>query len=345
MIRPLALNAGTRGGPTVNSIAAPMVKIGGVTKRYGRTVALDGVSFAVRPNELFALLGPNGAGKTTLLHILCTILKPDSGTATINGVDVITRPLQARQNIGVVFQEPSLDDRLTVYENLNFHGLVYGVPTALRRRRIDELLQLVELADWRDKLVRTLSSGMKRRLEIARALVHEARVLFLDEPTVGLDAQSRARLWQHVRALRQTRELTVIVTTHYIEEMEGCDRVCIIDKGKILADDAPAALKSTHGQQLVRIVATDEAAFAEMMSAYPELAVRKDTEIVFKSSGDAFAESLLARFAGRIRKFSVEEPSLESVFLSLTGRDLRDQAAGARERTYQFGKRGGEHTK
>ena len=127
--------------------------------------------------------------------------------------------------------------------------------------------------------------------------------------------------------------------------MEGCDRVCIIDKGKILADDAPAALKSTHGQQLVRIVATDEAAFAEMMSAYPELAVRKDTEIVFKSSGDAFAESLLARFAGRIRKFSVEEPSLESVFLSLTGRDLRDQAAGARERTYQFGKRGGEHTK
>ena len=323
----------------------PMVKIGAVTKRYGRTLALDAVSFVVRSNELFALLGPNGAGKTTLLHILCTILKPDSGTASINGVDVIARPLQARQNIGVVFQEPSLDDRLTVYENLNFHGLVYGVPTALRRRRIDELLQLIELADWRDKLVRTLSSGMKRRLEIARALVHEARVLFLDEPTVGLDAQSRARLWQHVRALRQTRELTVIVTTHYIEEMEGCDRVCIIDKGKILADDAPAALKSAHGQQLVRIVATDEATNAEMMSAYPNLAVRKDAEIVIKSSGDAFAESLLARFAGRIRKFSVEEPSLESVFLSLTGRELRDQAAGARERTYQFGKRGGEHTR
>jgi ABC-2 type transport system ATP-binding protein len=327
------------------SVAVPMVKIGGVTKRYGRTLALDAVSFEVRSNELFALLGPNGAGKTTLLHILCTILKPDSGTASINGVDVIARPLQARQNIGVVFQEPSLDDRLTVYENLNFHGLVYGVPTALRRRRIDELLHLVELDDWRDKLVRTLSSGMKRRLEIARALVHEARVLFLDEPTVGLDAQSRARLWQHVRALRQTRELTVIVTTHYIEEMEGCDRVCIIDKGKILADDAPAALKSTHGQHLVRIVATDEGTTTELLSAYPELAIRKDAEIVIKSSGDAFAESLLARFAGRIRKFSVEEPSLESVFLSLTGRELRDQAAGARERTYQFGRRGGEHTR
>jgi ABC-2 type transport system ATP-binding protein len=193
--------------------------------------------------------------------------------------------------------------------------------------------------------VRTLSSGMKRRLEIARALVHEARVLFLDEPTVGLDAQSRARLWQHVRALRAKRELTVIVTTHYIEEMEGCDRVCIIDKGKILADDAPAALKTRHGQQLVRIVATDEAASAAMLAAFPQLAVRKDAEIVIKSSGDAFAEQLLARFAGRIRKFSVEEPSLESVFLSLTGRELRDQAAPARERTYQFGRRGGEHTR
>jgi ABC-2 type transport system ATP-binding protein len=329
----------------VNGNAAPMVRIDGVTKRYGRTLALDAVSFGVAANELFALLGPNGAGKTTLLHILCTILRPDSGTATINGIDVIARPLQARQNLGVVFQEPSLDDRLTVYENLNFHGLVYGVPTARRRSRINELLALVELAEWRDSLVRTLSSGMKRRLEIARALVHEARVLFLDEPTVGLDAQSRARLWQHVKALRQKRELTVIVTTHYIEEMEGCDRVCIIDKGNILADDAPAALKSAHGQQLVRLVAIDDAAADGIVSAYPELTTRKDTEIVIKSSGDAFAESLLARFAGRIRKFSVEEPSLESVFLSLTGRELRDQAAGARERTFQFGKRGGEHTR
>jgi ABC-2 type transport system ATP-binding protein len=181
----------------LNDVAAPMVAIGGVTKRYGRTLALDAVSFTVSPNELFALLGPNGAGKTTLLHILCTILKPDSGSATIDGVDVIAHPLRARQSLGVVFQEPSLDDRLTVYENLNFHGLVYGVPTARRRSRIDELLALVELTDWRDSLVRTLSSGMKRRLEIARALVHDARVLFLDEPTVGLDAQSRERLCGH----------------------------------------------------------------------------------------------------------------------------------------------------
>ena len=199
------------------------------------------------------------------------------------------------RSLGVVFQEPSLDDRLTVYENLNFHGLVYGVPAARRKSRIDEMLHVVELSEWRDALVRTLSAGMKRRLEIARALVHDARVLFLDEPTVGLDAQSRGRLWQHVQALRAKRDLTVIVTTHYIEEMESCDRVCIIDHGRILTNDAPMALKVAHGQQLIRVVASDEATAAEIVAAYPDLAHRKDAEIVIKSSGEAFAEALLTR--------------------------------------------------
>jgi ABC-2 type transport system ATP-binding protein len=329
----------------LTNVRVPAVEIDGVTKRYGRTLALDEVSFEVRPNELFALLGPNGAGKTTLLHILCTILRPDSGTARINGVDVIKHPLDGRRHLGVVFQEPSLDDRLTLYENLNFHGLVYGVPAGKRRKRIDDMLALVELSNWRERLVRTLSSGMKRRLEIARALVHDARILFLDEPTVGLDAQSRERLWQYLRRLRSERELTVIITTHYIEEVEGCDRVCIIDHGRVLAIDAPAALKAAHGQDLLRVVAGEEATAAEIVSAYPDLAIRKDAEIIIKSSGDAFVESFLARYGSRIRKFVVEEPSLESVFLSLTGRELRDQAAGARELTYEFGKRGGEHTR
>ncbi len=324
--------------------AAPAVEIEGVVKRYGRTLALDGVSFAVGRNELFALLGPNGAGKTTLLHILCTILKPDGGSARINGVDLIKRPLDARRNLGVVFQEPSLDDRLTVYENLNFHGLVYGVPASLRRKRIDEMLALVELSTWRERMVRTLSSGMKRRLEIARALIHDARILCLDEPTVGLDAQSRERLWLYLQRLRRERELTVIITTHYIEEVEGCDRVCIIDHGKILAINAPAALKSAHGQALLRVGPADEATAAEIASAHPD-AMRKDGEIVLKSSGDDFVAAFLARYGSRIRKFLVEEPSLESVFLSLTGRELRDQAAGARDLTYEFGKRGGEHTR
>jgi ABC-2 type transport system ATP-binding protein len=322
----------------------PAIRIGGVSKRYGRTEALTDVSFDVGRQELFALLGPNGAGKTTLLHILCTILRPDSGTVRIGGLDALAHPTRSRRDVGVVFQEPSLDDRLTVYENLNFHGLVYGVPGPSRRRRIGELLDLVELTDWRDKLVRTLSSGMKRRVEIARALVHDSRILFLDEPTAGLDAQSRERIWRYINQLRAQRDLTVIVTTHYIEEVEGCDRVCVIDHGSILAMDTPAALKAAHGQQLLRVVPHEDAA-ASIIAEYPDATVRPDGEIVLKSSGDSFAESFLSRHGMHIRRLSVEEPSLESVFLSLTGREIRDQAAGARERTLAFGRQGGEHTR
>jgi ABC-2 type transport system ATP-binding protein len=327
------------------SDAKHAVEIDTVSKRFGRTLALDNVSFAVRPGELFALLGPNGAGKTTLGDILCTILKPDGGTARINGIDVVKEPLTARQSLGVVFQEPTLDDRLTLYENLNFHGLIYGVPAAERRFRIKDMLVLVELFDWRERLVRTLSAGMKRRLEIARAFVHEARILFLDEPTVGLDAQARNRLWGYIRRLRSERELTVIVTTHYIEEVEGADRVCIIDHGRVLANDTPAALKLAHGQALLRVVANEEATAADIMTTYADRAARKDAGIVLRSDGDIFAASFLARYGSRIRRFAVEEPSLASVFLSLTGRELRDQAANARELTHAFGKRGGEHTR
>ena len=325
--------------------SGPAVEIDHISKRYGRTLALDDVTFDVPRGDVFALLGPNGAGKTTLLHILCTILRPDGGSARIGGVDVMKDPLGARRSLGVVFQEPSLDDRLTVEENLEFHGLVYGVPRALRRARVTQMLALVELERWRDALVRTLSSGMKRRLEIARALVHDSSILFLDEPTAGLDAQSRERMWQYLRNARSERELTVIVTTHYIEEVENCDRVCIIDRGRILANDAPAVLKARHGHELLRVVARDESIAAEIVAAHAEIASRTGEEIVLRLPGDAFTESFLARYGTRIRRLSIEEPSLESVFLSLTGRQLRDQAAGARERTYEFGKRGGEHTK
>jgi ABC-2 type transport system ATP-binding protein len=321
------------------------IQVDHVSKRYGRTVALNDVTFEVQGKQLFALLGPNGAGKTTLLHILCTILQPDSGTVRIGEHDVIAHPTLARRDVGVVFQEPSLDDRLTVYENLNFHGLVYGVPGKLRRQRIEALLDLVELTDWREKLVRTLSSGMKRRVEIARALVHDSRILFLDEPTVGLDAQSRERIWQYLGRLRSQRDLTVVVTTHYIEEVEPCDRVCIIDRGQILAIDTPAALKAAHGQQLLRVVPREDAIASDIMAAYPDTTVRRNDEIIIKSSGEDFAEAFLSRYGSRIRRLSVEEPSLESVFLSLTGREIRDQAAGARERTLAFGRQGGEHTR
>jgi len=328
--------------------SAAAISVASVSKRYGRTLALDGVSLEVRDKELFALLGPNGAGKTTLLHILSTILRPDSGVALIGGFDVVRQPLAARRRLGIVFQEPSLDDRLTVRENLDLHGLVFGVPRKLRRRRIEEMLSLVELTEWTDKPARTLSSGMKRRLEIARALIHDSEILLLDEPTVGLDAQTRDRMWSYIRRLRNEREITVVVTTHYIEEVEGCDRVCIIDHGKVLALDSPDELKRLHGEQLLRIgpkTANDRQA---IMTRYADRLAGEAggaDGIILLKSDDALVEAILAEYGGRIRSLAVEVPSLESVFLSLTGRELRDHAADARERTLAFGKRGGEHTR
>jgi ABC-2 type transport system ATP-binding protein len=327
------------------SNSVPAIRVEGLTKRYGRTLALDGIGFDVRDGELFALLGPNGAGKTTLLHILCTILRPDSGVAQIGGIDVIRQPLAARRLLGIVFQEPSLDDRLTVLENLNLHGLVFGVPRKLRRQRIDEMLALVELTDWADKPARTLSSGMKRRLEIARALIHDSRILLLDEPTVGLDAQTRDRMWSYIRRLRHERQITVMVTTHYIEEVEGCDRVCVVDHGRVLAFDAPDALKRDHGTQVVRVVPREDAARQEILARFADRLAGEVTETILLTGDDAFVEDFLSVYGTRIRSMAVEVPSLETVFLSLTGRELRDRAASARERTRAFGRRGGEHTR
>ncbi len=317
------------------------IEISGLSKRYGRVEALKDVSFAVRGNEVFALLGPNGAGKTTLMHILCTIVRPDSGSARVGGFDVVRQPRRARRQIGVVFQEPSLDGRLTVEENLNFHGLVYEVPAAVRKRRISEMLELVELSDWRGKLARTLSSGMKRRAEIARALIHDARVIILDEPTVGLDAQSRERIWHYLGRLRQERQLTLIVTTHYIEEVESSDRVCIIDHGRVLALDSPGALRTAHGEELIRLVPRDAEVAAEVMARFPGAIAGGDGEIMLKSRDARFGEMVLGEFGSRVRHLSFERPSLESVFLNLTGRELRDQAAGVREQTAARS-RGGE---
>ena len=322
-----------------------VIRLEEVSKRYGRTLALDEVSLEVGKQQIFALLGPNGAGKTTMMHILSTLLRPDSGRAFVAGVDVVRRPLQARRRLGIVFQEPSLDDRLSVHENLDLHGLIFGVPRTLRRQRIEELLALVELTEWADKTVRMLSSGMKRRLEIARALIHDSEILLLDEPTVGLDAQTRDRIWHYIRRLQTERAITVLVTTHYIEEVENCDQVCIIDNGKVLADGAPKVLKRQFGQQLLRIVPKTESDHIEIITRYAgRLSRMVDTEIIL-TSDDTFSESFLAENGSRIRALSIEVPSLESVFLTLTGRDIRDTAAGEREQTKAFGKIGGEHTK
>ena len=316
------------------------IEVKDLSKRYGRTLALEGLSLSVPENTLFALLGPNGAGKTTLIHVLSTILQGDGGTALVGGIDVKRSPVKARSNIGVVFQDPSLDDRLTAYENLNFHGVVYGMSAAERRAGIDELLALVELEQWRNATVRTFSSGMKRRLEIARGLLHRPRILFLDEPTVGLDAQSRARIWSYLAELRRRRPLSIIVTTHYIEEVESCDRVAIIDHGKIIADGTPDALKRQHGHETVKIVPRDPAALESIVAAYPAARKASDGSLVIEVEDEAFAPVFLARFGGDLRQVAFDKPSLESVFLTLTGRELRDRADEQKERQGAAGKRG-----
>lgn len=316
-----------------------------VSKRFGRTLALDRVTLTVKPGELFAVLGPNGAGKTTLVNIMTTLVRPDSGTVTVDGKDVVRQARAARGRIGVVFQEPSLDDRLTVHENLDFHGRVYGVPGRLRRARIAEMLALVELTEWRDRLVRTLSSGMKRRVEIARALIHDTAILFLDEPTVGLDVQSRARIWEYLSRLRAERDLTMVVTTHYIEEVENCDRVCIIDRGRVLANDTPAGLRQAHGQVLLRVLPRDESAASEIRAFAPDWTPGPDGILVLPISQPDTLDRFLARFGTRIVSMRLDEATLETVFLSLTGREIRDQEASMRDRTFAFGKRGGEHTR
>jgi ABC-2 type transport system ATP-binding protein len=325
----------------IPAAAEPVIVVEKVTKRYGRMLALDDVSLTVGGRDMFALLGPNGAGKTTLIHILCTILAPDEGTAKVAGHDVVRHAVRARRNIGVVFQEPSLDDRLTAFENLNFHGLVYQVGAADRKRRIAEMLELVELADWRDKLVRTFSSGMKRRLEIARALLHNPRILFLDEPTVGLDAQARERIWAYLDQLRRERDLCVVVTTHYIEEVENCDRVCVIDRGKILADGAPDALKAAHGSEVVRVIPRDKAAADAIRERYPEAKDGNGGALVMAVHDESFLDGFLGAFGTRVSTVSLDKPSLESVFLSLTGRELRDKAADELQRARAAGRRAG----
>jgi len=229
----------------------PAVEVIGLAKRYGDVEAVRGIDFSVGAGEIFGFLGPNGAGKTTTIKILCTLLQATAGTARLAGIDVAASPDEVRRKIGVIFQDPALDDRLTATENLMLHAVAYRVPRAERAARVDEALRFVDLHDRREALTRTFSGGMKRRLEIARGLVHRPEILFLDEPTTGLDPQTRARTWEVLRGLRETYRTTLFLTTHYMDEAENCDRIAVIDHGKIVALDTPAALKQGVGKDLV----------------------------------------------------------------------------------------------
>ena len=222
-----------------------MIRVDNLVKKFGDFTAVDGVSFDVPKGEIFAFLGPNGAGKTTTIKMLTTLLRPTSGSVTLDGLDPVTHSQEARTRFGIVFQDPSLDQDLTAYENMDFHGLLYHVPTKIRRERTEILLKLFELWDKKDAFVKTFSGGMKRRLEIARGLLHTPKILFLDEPTLGLDPQSRNQLWTHVKHLNEAEQVTVFLTTHYMDEADRvANRIAIIDHGKIVALGSSAELKA-----------------------------------------------------------------------------------------------------
>ena len=223
-----------------------VIEVKNLTKDFGAIRAVDSISFKLEKAEIFGFLGPNGAGKSTTINILCTLLKPTKGEAIVNGFNVVNFPNEVRKSIGIIFQDPSLDERLTAYENLNFHGMIYHLPPKARKERIEEVLNMVGLHSKKDYIVRTFSGGMKRRLEIARGLMHRPKILFLDEPTMGLDPQTRKYIWDYILNLSQKEGTTVFFTTHYMDEAEICQRVGIIDYGKIVALDTPIALKNKY---------------------------------------------------------------------------------------------------
>jgi ABC-2 type transport system ATP-binding protein len=307
----------------------PAIEVQGLAKRYGETEAVRGIDFSVGAGEIFGFLGPNGAGKTTTIKILCTLLQPTSGAARLAGVDVATSPGEVRRKIGVIFQDPALDDRLTAVENLMLHAVAYRVPRAERAARVDEALRFVDLYERRADLTRTFSGGMKRRLEIARGLVHRPDILFLDEPTTGLDPQTRARTWEVLRGLRQTFGTTLFLTTHYMDEAENCDRIAVIDHGKIVALDTPAALKQGVGKDMVSARSADPEALARLLrEKYGLDSVPAEGGLTFLvAEGDAFIVKLLTTDRPALQGISVRRPTLDDVFLSLTGRQIRAEGA------------------
>jgi len=307
----------------------PAVAVRGLVKRYGEVEAVRGIDLEVARGETFGFLGPNGAGKSTTINILCTLARPTAGSARVAGHDVRTERDAVRRSIGLVFQDPTLDVDLTAEQNLRFHGELYGVPRAQLDRRIDDLLGLVGLSERRGSVVETFSGGMKRRLEIARGLLHSPRVLFLDEPTIGLDPQSRASVWEYVRALKESEDITVFLTTHYMDEAENCDRIAIMNAGRIVALDTPEALKAAVGKDRVQITtADDEAAIAALRATFGIEAGMHSGEVTFAvADGERFVPRLFAELGVPIRSVSVSSPSLDDVFLSHTGSTISDAEA------------------
>jgi len=304
-----------------------IIKVENLVKKFGDLVAVDDISFSVAPGEIFGFLGPNGAGKTTTINILCTLSKPTSGRATIDGFDVVRQQSQVRQSIGLVFQDPSLDERLSGLQNLRFHAMVYSVPASIREQRIEQVLRMMELWDRRNSQVRTYSGGMKRRLELARGLLHYPKVLFLDEPTLGLDPQTRSRIWEYILELRQREGTTIFLTTHYMDEAENADRIAIIDYGKLVATDTPEGLKKIVGKDIISVKTDDDDRAAEEVGLRYRIEARRDSNgLTFEvANGEEFLPTFIREFGTKILSVSLRRPSLDDVFLKLTGREIRQE--------------------
>jgi ABC-2 type transport system ATP-binding protein len=310
-----------------------MIVAKNLCKYFGDIKAVDGVTFSVEKGEIFGFLGPNGAGKTTTINVLCTLMKPTSGEASINGYDVSKDPYNVRRSIGLIFQDPSLDDRLTATENLDFHGMIYNIPKPTREERKKELLEMVDLWDRRKDQVKTFSGGMKRRLEIARGLLHQPRILFLDEPTLGLDPQTRSHIWNYIHSLRDEQEITIFMTTHYMDEAENCDRIAIIDNGKIVAMDIPDNLKKMVGGDIITLKTLDDEKAEKEIGERYKLQVRRDQKGIHLEieNSEEFIPQFIASFSTKINSINLRRPTLDDVFLKLTGHEIRDEAASARD--------------
>jgi ABC-2 type transport system ATP-binding protein len=302
------------------------IEVSDLWKRFGDVEAVRGVDFTVAPGEVFGFLGPNGAGKTTTINMLCTLAKPTSGSARVAGFDAVHERDDVRRHIGLVFQDPTLDGYLTAEQNLRLHAELYGVESALVPGRMRQVLEMVGLWERKDSAVQTFSGGMRRRLEIARGLMHSPRVLFLDEPTIGLDPQTRASIWQYIRELKEREEITIFMTTHYMDEAEFCDRIAIMDQGQIVALDTPEALKAEVGADRIRIeTADDEAALAALAERFDlEGTVSEGAIAFYVTDGAEFVPRLFAELGVALTSVSVSRPTLDDVFMSFTGTTIRD---------------------
>ncbi len=317
----------------------PIITVNNLTKTFKTLIAVDGISFSVNEGEVFGFLGPNGAGKTTTINILCTLLSPTSGSAQIAGHNCVSASDQVRSSIGLIFQDTTLDAGLTAYENLKFHAYLYNLDHALAEKRIDEMLGVVELRNRKHELIKNFSGGMKRRLEIARGLLHYPRVLFLDEPTLGLDPQTRNTIWDFINALRTKEAITVFMTTHYMEEAENCGRIAIIDHGKIIALDTPQNLKQMVRGDVIHLTTDNNArAIIEMQEKFGISAQEENGGLVLETEkGDEFIPKLLHSLSVQTLTVSLQKPTLNDVFLKLTGRTIRDEVlSDTREATREF---------